>query len=123
MQAIVTELVFEHALRIRMKAGTNDGQISSIESTAPATPGAASQAGDGDFGSATPSSSTSSKGKGKAYPELESTKRCAKPEAPQAKEKNIIGRINNLVSSDLNNLDNCSMYFVQACAYSGAASC
>ena len=59
-----------------------------------------------------PSSSTSSKGKGKAQPESEPVKTGAEPDEPKAKEKNVVGRINNLASSDLSNLGNCSMYFV-----------
>ncbi|RPD55459.1 P-loop containing nucleoside triphosphate hydrolase protein [Lentinus tigrinus ALCF2SS1-7] len=127
MQAIITELVFEHALRVRMKAGTSEGTGSSAANTAISTPDTVSQAddesrasnaGDGDTvveQSATssttiaPASLTSSKGKGKAQPESETTKTGA--EGPKA-EKNIVGRINNLVSSDLSSLDKWSMHFV-----------
>ncbi|KAI0717853.1 P-loop containing nucleoside triphosphate hydrolase protein [Cerioporus squamosus] len=130
MQAIITELIFEHALRVRMKAGTNEGTDSSAANTATATPDSASQvgdegtvsdAGDGDTvaeqsaassTTITPSSSTSSKGKGKAQPEPEPAKTGSPAEAPKAKEKNIVGRINNLASSDLSSLDNGSMYLV-----------
>ncbi|RPD55442.1 P-loop containing nucleoside triphosphate hydrolase protein [Lentinus tigrinus ALCF2SS1-7] len=129
MQAIITELVFEHALRVRMKAGTSEGAESSADNSAIPTPDTASQVGDeghaSDAGDSdtvaeqsasssttiAPVSSTSSKGKGKAQPEPETTKTSA--EAPKSK-KNIIGRINNLASSDLSSLDNCSMYFVYA---------
>ena len=127
LQAIITELVFEHALRVRMKAGTNEGPESSAANTAIATPASqagdeesTSDAGDGDTvteQSATssttiqPSSSSSSKGKGKAQ---SGSPPSGETEAPKAMEKNIIGRINNLVSSDLSSLDNCSMYFVYA---------
>ncbi|RPD55478.1 P-loop containing nucleoside triphosphate hydrolase protein [Lentinus tigrinus ALCF2SS1-6] len=128
LQAIITELVFEHALRVRIKAGTGEGGDASAANTATATPDTASQAagsdaGDGDIvveteHSATssttiaPASSSKGKGKGKALPEAEVAKKGAAPEAPKTKEKNIIGRINNLASSDLNSLENCSMNFV-----------
>ena len=84
IQAVVTELVFEHALRIRMKAETTEtiDASKSGENTAVATPDTASQVGErdsasdqdqDDVGTATtstahstaPSSSAKDKGKGK----------------------------------------------------------
>ncbi|KAI9061280.1 P-loop containing nucleoside triphosphate hydrolase protein [Trametes sanguinea] len=138
-QAIVTELVFEHALRIRMKADTDDSDNAneSDSSTAVATPDNASQLGaegtqDGssaeeDSGgeathSVTASSSTaatpasdSGKGKGKAAASDDgaSAKKKAEEAKPDATKKDrsrhLVGRINNLVSSDLNNLENLGM--------------
>ena len=101
LQAIITELVLEHALRVRMKAGTNEGPESSAANTAIATPASqagdeesTSDAGDGDTvteQSATssttiqPSSSSSSKGKGKAQSGSPPSR---ETEAPKAMEKN-----------------------------------
>ncbi len=132
VQAIITELVFEHALRVRMKAGTNGGADSSAATTATTTPDSASQVGDevaaSDAGegdtvadrsttsSATiiaPSSTSSKgKGKGKAQPEPATAKTDVQADAPKAQEKNIVGRINNLVTSDLSSLDNSSMNLI-----------
>ena len=130
IQAIVTELVFEHALRIRMKAETNDAAVDtskSDENTAAPTPDAASQAGaDGDGESAagsqaaanapadsaasssdTATTSSAAKGKGKA-PAEDAAKKPAEPKKPaedKKKGKNLVGKINNLVTSDLSNLE------------------
>ena len=144
IQAIFTELVFEHALRIRMKAETSDATDAgkSGENTAIATPDTASQVGDagegesgegsqaggGDPGdSATSSSSTavtpgsaaiSVKGKGKATPEDSSKKAAEQAKQPEDKKegKNLVGRINNLVTSDLDSLEPIAMFF----PYTGA---
>ena len=139
IQAIITELVFEHALRIRMKAETGDvaDASKSGENTAVATPDTASQLGeDSEEGSsasdqaeggapthsATSSSSTdvasvsassaTAKGKGKAPPE-DVPKKTAEQEKPgenKKKGKNLVGRINNLVSSDLSSLEPIAMF-------------
>ncbi|RPD70679.1 P-loop containing nucleoside triphosphate hydrolase protein [Lentinus tigrinus ALCF2SS1-7] len=138
IQAIVTELVFEHALRVRMKAETSETvEIKSGENTAVATLDSSSQAGEDEEGSsseggdtetatstshtATSSTATavvpissSSKGKGKALPVAEPPKKVEAPEPPKGKGKNLVGRINNLVSSDLSSLENISMYIVFA---------
>lgn len=128
IQAIITELVFEHALRVRMKAETSDTVPSSSISTAAATPDNASQVGtDGSQGdndndgsaaySPAASSSTagplgtpnSAKGKGKGSSEPEAGKEPGSVNADDTKKdgnKHLIGRINNLVSSDLANFEN-----------------
>lgn len=117
MQAIVTDLVFEHALRIRVKAGTaesvdqDEGEAS--DATVVGTPDsqeAASQDGGATTnaadGSSTPGS-TATKGKGKATSKSEDAK-------VDRVEKNVhlMGRINNLVSSDLQNLNDLSMMII-----------
>ncbi|TFK79744.1 P-loop containing nucleoside triphosphate hydrolase protein [Polyporus arcularius HHB13444] len=140
IQAIVTELVFEHALRVRMKAETSETVEvpKSGENTVVATPDSASQAGtEGDSGSGsesgdadaetatsashTASSSTATvvaptsasiKGKGKVASVAEISQKTETPEPPRSKGKNLVGRINNLVSSDLSSLENISMYIV-----------
>ncbi|KAM5539772.1 hypothetical protein V8D89_006585 [Ganoderma adspersum] len=139
IQAIVTELVFEHALRIRMKAETSDAADASKsgENTAIATPDTASQVGDAGESqsgegsqagggapgySAASSSSTavspgsapvSVKGKGKATPENSPKKAAEQAKPPEDKKegKNLVGRINNLATSDLNNLEPIAMFF------------
>ncbi|KAM5539757.1 hypothetical protein V8D89_006570 [Ganoderma adspersum] len=129
IQAIVTELVFEHALRIRMKAETSDpvDASKSDENTAAPTLDAASQVGaDGEGESAegsqaaadapadsaasssdTASAPSTAKGKGKA-PAEDAAKKAAEPAKPaedKKKGKNLVGRLNNLVTSDLSNLE------------------
>ena len=138
IQAIVTELVFEHALRVRMKAETSEtAEVKSGENTAVATPDSASQAETegsdsegGDAETATSASHTatsstatvvapasaSAKGKGKASSVTEPPKKVEAPEPPKGKGKNLVGRINNLVSSDLSSLENLSMFIVFASA-------
>ncbi len=142
IQAIITELVFEHALRIRMKAETGDTADSgkSSENTAVATPDNASQVGENSDGdgessegsqagagaprdSATSSSNASIildsapatiKCKGKAAVSdgaLKTTAEQTKPAEDKKEANNLVGRINNLVSSDLNNLEPIAMFF------------
>ncbi len=115
------------------------------ENTVVATPDSASQAGtEGDSGSGsesgdadaetatsashTASSSTATvvaptsasiKGKGKVASVTEISQKTETPEPPRSKGKNLVGRINNLVSSDLSSLENISMYIVFSSASSG----
>lgn len=137
VQAIITELVFEHALRVRMKAETSDTASSSSISTAAATPDNASQVGtdglQGDedsserSGSAAysqaassstaggPSTTNSTKGKGKASSKPEIAKGAASVNSNDTEKggnKHLIGRINNLVSSDLANFENVGLCVV-----------
>ena len=132
-QAITTELVFEHALRIRMKADTEDSSEAASSDAATAAVGTpvdnASQLGpetvdsedsDADVDrSATASASTtaapasnSSKGKGKST--LEEQPKGVEAEKPAKKDtsRHLVGRINNLVTSDLNNIDGLGVYLV-----------
>lgn len=137
VQAIITELVFEHALRVRMKAETSDTALSSSISTAAATPDNASQVGtDGPQGdedssersgsaaysqaasSSTaggPSTTNSTKGKGKVSSKPETGKGAASVssnDTGKGGNKHLIGRINNLVSSDLANFENVGLCVV-----------
>ena len=133
IQAIITELIFEHALRIRMKAEISDPVVTNKhgENVAVATSdtasqvgaesqGEGSQAGDpvdsvssssGSDAAPTPAPVTD-KGKDKA-PSKVSSKNAAeqtKPAVDKKKEKNLVGRINNLVTSDLSNLEPIGMF-------------
>ncbi|KAI0640447.1 P-loop containing nucleoside triphosphate hydrolase protein [Trametes meyenii] len=123
IQAVITELVFEHALRIRMKTETSDAvddaesvssshasEATGLVGEGSTTAGSSATAQDGD---AQPSSVDN---KGKAKDASERTAPVPKePETRSVPEKkgggpNIIGRINNLVTTDLRNLDQASMY-------------
>ena len=148
MQAIITELVFEHALRIRMKAETSDN-VASDDSAAPtavATPDNASVAdaeaastsagsdGETDVGTTTHSAESSTatavgtvkgKDKGKGKDKEDGAKAAPPPKAEDkaGAGKNLVGRINNLVSSDLSSLEWCSMHLVFASASCSASCC
>ncbi|CAL1706378.1 unnamed protein product [Somion occarium] len=109
-QAILTQLIFDHALRIRVKAEVSKpSPTASNDTTAVSTPDTASVAeGEGpstfsessaaSTASCTASSSTKGKNTG--------------PEADKAKEPigvekhNLTGRLNNLVTSDVDSLVN-----------------
>ncbi|TFK30740.1 ATP-binding cassette transporter [Coprinopsis marcescibilis] len=104
-ECLITQLVFEHSLRIRVKAEGQDGK--GLEPSIPATPDSASIAGTPVYseddtlhsqgvtettlrqGS---SDGTSDAGKAKADKEGSSS------------AKNLIGKINNLVTTDLGNI-------------------
>ncbi|KAI0655828.1 P-loop containing nucleoside triphosphate hydrolase protein [Cubamyces menziesii] len=129
-QAVITELVFEHALRIRMKADTESSSAApSNATTAVGTPdnasqlgveGEGSESGDAEAGhSATASSSTavaptSGSAKGKAKSTSEEQPKGVEPEKPVKKATggHLVGRINNLVTSDLNNFEGLGMNLV-----------
>ncbi|THU95701.1 P-loop containing nucleoside triphosphate hydrolase protein, partial [Dendrothele bispora CBS 962.96] len=111
-EAILTQLVFEHALRIRMKSETNDTskekqqQISSPEDTSkPATPTPPESASQTDSDSdsrpppppATPVPTTPSPSpSGGAAPGEDDKKKSS--------AANLVGRMNNLVTSDLQSI-------------------
>ncbi|KAH9918376.1 P-loop containing nucleoside triphosphate hydrolase protein [Epithele typhae] len=102
LQAIVTELVFDHALRIRMKAETSDDVSAKGDPTTTDTPG--NQSGESSTASAGSLSSRSQdtvkdKGKGKEEPAKKEMPK--KGKGKKGKDKNLVGRINNLVSSDM----------------------
>ncbi|KAH9848044.1 P-loop containing nucleoside triphosphate hydrolase protein [Lenzites betulinus] len=134
LQSVLTELVFEHALRVRMKADTSDSTDAtpSSVSTTVATPDNASQTDtdgesssqtdEGGAHSATASSSTavaadsssSTKGKGKTTAESTTSGKedAAPPKETKAGSKHLVGRINNLVSSDLSSMDYIAMWAI-----------
>ncbi|KAH9019330.1 hypothetical protein EDB83DRAFT_2508434 [Lactarius deliciosus] len=117
--AIVTQLVFEHALRIRVKAETS----SSPASTPDATPDARSEASTPDSGSVVEinivseevggsSEETRSEQSTIAASSMKGKRKDAAPGSDSGKEdgdepgdsSNLVGKMNNLVSTDLENL-------------------
>ncbi|KAI0045217.1 P-loop containing nucleoside triphosphate hydrolase protein [Auriscalpium vulgare] len=120
VEGIITQLVFEHALRIRMKAETSKSGTSTVntpdnrsvtsspelESENTAEPGHPIEEGsngsrDETVRASTPSThSSNAKGKGKAK---DSEAKTPEPGANK-QESNLVGKINNLVSTDLNNI-------------------
>ena len=123
-QGILTELVFEHSLRIRFKAELSGGEGRTPSPSTAATPAPASETGSvdsetagGDDGQSSTAYSESSavakgKGKGKADPE---------ESAKEAKKKdNLIGKINTLVTVDVDNITNAKdiLMLGQCCIHS-----
>ncbi|KZT67108.1 multidrug resistance-associated ABC transporter [Daedalea quercina L-15889] len=116
VEAIITQLVFEHALRMRMKADVSDAPNQSGNTTAAGTPDTASVAESSTTAQTAQDNGNSeaSAGKGKQQQAAQTdpapsqgadaNKVLGKDEKPQDEEKkgqNVVGKINNLISSDL----------------------
>lgn len=126
LQAIVTNLVFEHALRIRIKAGTTEVDDSG-SSDRPATAetiesqDVALQQEDASEDADTPNAAT--KGKAKSTSHNGPTVGDAKVKRPEQTDEgagsaHLTGRINNLVSGDLRSINDLGMIAI----YFGASS-
>lgn len=111
-QATLTQLLYDHALRIRMKAETSSDSSGSRTSTAAPTPDSASIAepeqeeatnGNSDSTSTT-AVGTDSGGKGKQKAQAAGDAKKPAEDLKDSQGKNLIGKINNLVTSDLNNI-------------------
>ncbi|PPR05039.1 hypothetical protein CVT24_010185 [Panaeolus cyanescens] len=87
-QGILTQLVFEHSLRVRLKA-----EVTRPEAPAPTTSDEASSSSENRSGASTPDSS---KGKAKEQPKTT-------PPAP-IKKDNVVGKINTLVTEDVDSI-------------------
>ena len=108
-EGLLTQLVFEHSLRIRFKAeGSKENSPSSTSPTV--TPETQSVEGsttleDSDARSDITASST--KGKAKADSSSATKSAAAKDEKKEEKKKdNLVGKINTLVTVDLENVVN-----------------
>ncbi|OCH87310.1 P-loop containing nucleoside triphosphate hydrolase protein [Obba rivulosa] len=121
-EAMITSLLFDHSLRIRVKAETDKTPEDASKTTSTATtpdsasinqsptgidPTGSPTAGDEDTLRASSESvvsrGTIDKGKSKSTPEGGSEK----PEAPtDEKTKNLVGKLNNLVTVDINRITN-----------------
>ncbi|PBK67602.1 P-loop containing nucleoside triphosphate hydrolase protein [Armillaria solidipes] len=116
-EVIVTQLVFEHALRIRMKFQSHDTGSTEV------TPGEATPEDNSHPGidtvhtaesstrgeEAAPRSIAKSKGNVSKPPTDVSTASTTLPSTDtQSEVKNFVGRINNLVTSDMANIVECS---------------
>jgi ABC-type multidrug transport system fused ATPase/permease subunit len=105
-EGLLTQLVFEHSLRIRFKAeGSKENSPSTVQSSsvAPETHSVEGSAvlEDSDTHSDTTASSTKGKGKADSY----ATKSvAAKDENKEEKKDNLVGMINTLVTVDLDNV-------------------
>ncbi len=118
VQGLITQLVFEHALRIRIKAETGTSTSASAASSVATTPDNASIAERSD-GAESPttddetqtavsdaaSTSKASKRKSAAPSEASTTTTAAEETKPsETKGGQLVGKLNNLVTTDLNNL-------------------
>lgn len=106
-QAIITQLVFDHALRSRVKfeadepAGETSGSINTPENDSTVRGDTESEeTNTGDATQTTTGTSTEADSDSKGKSQLN------KPvvEADNSDKKNMVGKINNLVTSDLGNL-------------------
>lgn len=104
-EGLLTLLVFEHSLRIRLKAeGSKEDGPSTVQSAPPiVTPETESVEGSTTLeGSDVRSDTTTSSTKGKAKADPSTAK--STPAKDAKKEDNLIGRINTLVTVDLDNI-------------------
>ncbi|KAF9046093.1 multidrug resistance-associated ABC transporter [Panaeolus papilionaceus] len=103
-QGILTQLIFEHSLRIRLKAETSN---SDKTVTAPTTPDSASVTDAGSTTEAEESDDTQSEStavaKGKAKAKDGEAAKAPTP-APAAKKDNLVGKINTLVTVDVDTI-------------------
>ncbi|KAI0697137.1 multidrug resistance-associated ABC transporter [Cytidiella melzeri] len=117
VQAMITQLVFEHSLRIRVKAETSGTPSASAASSVATTPDNASIAehSDGADSTATDdetqtamsegtSATKASKSKKSQAPSEASTAVADQPKDSQTKGGHLVGKLNNLVTTDLNNM-------------------
>ncbi|KAI0357917.1 P-loop containing nucleoside triphosphate hydrolase protein [Trametes cingulata] len=131
IQAVLTELIFEHALRIRVKAETSGSEspatTPSSSSGVDGPPGESSvdnagarsrRADNGEeeetrsetptAGSSTgvsPSTSSSVKGKGKENASKDEAASAKTTDTRNEGQRHLIGRINNLITSDVSNIE------------------
>ncbi|KAF8904953.1 P-loop containing nucleoside triphosphate hydrolase protein [Mucidula mucida] len=120
LQALLTELVFEHSLRIRMKASVSEGEGSKGSAT-PSTPDDASlseaestldggaSTSNGDDSTVQASNSSTNTNSSKIKAEKESAKNAPHPDSATS---NLVGKINNLVSTDLENVVEARDFFL-----------
>jgi hypothetical protein len=103
-EGLLTQLVFEHSLRIRFKAeGSKENSPSTVHSASPSVT-LETQSVEGSTtheGSDTQSDTAASSTKGKAKADSSATKSAA---AKDEKKDNLVGKINTLVTVDLENV-------------------
>ncbi|KAH7903194.1 ABC transporter type 1, transmembrane domain-containing protein [Hygrophoropsis aurantiaca] len=129
-EGIITQLVFSHSLRIRMKAEGPDDKKPISDANTTLTPDTTSLAGSdspgGEVGTdegtedtlRASEASSLAKGKQKAA----QTKKIGDERGPKSNTSNLIGKINNFVSSDLNNITE-GRNFLMLCLYAPLQIC
>lgn len=126
-QAIITQLVFDHALRIRVKAEVAGGNTpASSAATTPDSASIAETASEGDDAETQTTAAASDGGaarKHKRTPSASSTSTKAPEKGAEeaaGKGGNLVGKLNNLVTTDLNNVvDGRDFLFISACFFGG----
>lgn len=106
MRAIITDLVFEHALRIRVKAGTTEVDSNDVRQEASEDTFVESPDSHDDAAANANVSTAQTKGKRK-----EPSADAAKADRAEG-SAHLIGKINNLVSGDLQNMSDLSMLLI-----------
>ncbi|EIW53706.1 multidrug resistance-associated ABC transporter [Trametes versicolor FP-101664 SS1] len=106
VRAIITDLVFEHALRIRVKAGTTEVDSNDVRQEASEDTFVESPDSHDDAAANANDSTAQTKGKGK-----EPSADAAKADRAEG-SAHLIGKINNLVSGDLQNMSDLSMLLI-----------
>ena len=114
-EGLLTQLVFEHSLRIRFKAeGSKESGPSTVQSASPiVTPETQSVEGTTALeGSDTQSDTTANSTKGKTKADSSATKSAAAKDKKEEEKKkdNLVGRINTLVTVDLQNIVNANHF-------------
>ncbi|EED80190.1 predicted protein [Postia placenta Mad-698-R] len=117
LEVVVTELVFTHALRIRMKAETSEDaptapvtpdNASIVRSSAAQSEDEATVREEETFADSTTASTQSAKAKQKSKSTPEQAVVLTQPTADETKDKDkgksLVGKINNLITSDLANI-------------------
>jgi len=118
VQAILTELVFEHSLRVRFKAETSNEEEANNNSET-TTNSIAESEGNGsestegaDARSEQSGSTAKDKGKSKASEPSPSPAPLSPPSTSESKKNNLVGKINTLVTVDLDNIINAKGFLV-----------
>lgn len=108
VQGVVTELIFEHALRVRLKADVGDSGTE-VESTASTVAPSVEEPNETSAVSDAPDSSTIGDGSTTVADQSQSGSSGATDkdkEGTTTEGSNMIGKINNLVTTDANAIEN-----------------
>ena len=105
-EGLLTQLVFEHSLRIRFKAeGSKENSSLTVHSASPTVTSETLDSSTTLESSDTQSDTTAGSTKGKAKADSSATKSAtAKDEKKEEKKDNLVGKINTLVTVDLENV-------------------
>ncbi|KAH7904637.1 hypothetical protein BJ138DRAFT_1130879 [Hygrophoropsis aurantiaca] len=111
-QGIITQLVFSHSLRIRMKAEGPDDKKPIADANATPTPDTTSIADSNspdsevstDEGTEATRRASEASSLAKEKQKAAQAKKVGDEHGPKSSPRNLIGKINNFVSSDLNNI-------------------
>lgn len=109
IQSTLIELIFEHALRIRLKADMNSSDEGAKGQSGAASPAEAAAPGDDGAHDRADSEATAIAGEGQSSTDADSAA-AAKSKgddgaAAKSKDISMIGKINNMISADVNTLE------------------